>query len=101
MRIPIPLRSSPPAIGRTRALVVRAGLVTSVALLLSALSASQALSAQETGALRGRILDADSGMPLAQLEDHIGPIIALDWAPDGSTLISGGEDGTAIMWRLP
>lgn len=48
-----------------------------------------------------RIWNADTGDPLAQLHDHVGPIIALDWAPDGTALVSGSEDGTAIMWRLP
>jgi eukaryotic-like serine/threonine-protein kinase len=48
-----------------------------------------------------RIWNADSGDQLARLEDHVGPIISLDWAPDGTALVSGSEDGTAILWRLP
>jgi WD40 repeat protein len=48
-----------------------------------------------------RIWNAESGEPLVQLRDHVGAIIALDWAPDGTALVSSSEDGTAIMWRLP
>ncbi len=48
-----------------------------------------------------RVWDADSGSQLAQLGEHIGPVIGLAWSPDGATLVSSSEDGTAILWALP
>jgi len=35
-----------------------------------------------------------------QLKGHTGEIVALDFSPDGTHLISGSNDGTARIWDL-
>jgi hypothetical protein len=45
-----------------------------------------------------RIIAADCGT-LADLEGHGMPVAALDFAPDGKSVVSGGEDGRLILWR--
>lgn len=34
------------------------------------------------------------------LQGHAKPILALDWAPDGFTLATGGEDNSVRIWDL-
>jgi U4/U6 small nuclear ribonucleoprotein PRP4 len=34
------------------------------------------------------------------LSGHVRPILALDWAPDGFTLATGGEDNTVRVWDI-
>lgn len=39
------------------------------------------------------------GQP-AELTGHVAPVQAIAWAPDGSFLVSGGEDGDLRVWTL-
>ncbi len=38
--------------------------------------------------------------PRNTLLGHIGPVVALDYTPDGNRLVSGGADGTVRIWDL-
>jgi len=48
-----------------------------------------------------RLFDAAAGRQRATLEGHTGEVQALAFAPDGTRLATGGEDGVAILWSVP
>jgi RNA polymerase sigma factor (sigma-70 family) len=41
-----------------------------------------------------------TGRQLPTLSGHWAPIVSLDFAPDGKTLVSGSDDTTALVWDL-
>jgi WD40 repeat protein len=45
-----------------------------------------------------KIWDADSGLTLATLCGHAGPITRVRWAPDGRRLATAGLDATVKLW---
>lgn len=45
-----------------------------------------------------RLWDPESGNLLAALEGHEGPVLAIDFAPDGSGLLSASADRTIRIW---
>ncbi len=47
-----------------------------------------------------QILDMDSGMLLATLAGHKGPVRYVSFSPDGKGLASSSEDGGIILWRI-
>ena len=46
-----------------------------------------------------RVWEAGSGRLLHTLTGHTGPVLAVGWSPDGSRLVSGGDDGTVRVWE--
>jgi D-alanyl-D-alanine carboxypeptidase len=44
------------------------------------------------------IIDAMSGVPLAELTGHSGRIETIEWSPDGERMASGAIDYSAIIW---
>ncbi|MFC2026183.1 WD40 repeat domain-containing protein, partial [Chloroflexota bacterium] len=44
------------------------------------------------------IWDTTTGEPQFVLTGHEGPAYSVDWAPDGATILTAGEDGTARIW---
>ncbi len=46
------------------------------------------------------LLDSKTGETLAVLAGHSGPVRALDWAADGTRLLSTSNDGTARVWLI-
>jgi WD40 repeat protein len=44
------------------------------------------------------IIDAMSGVPLAELTGHSGWIETIEWSPDGERMASGAIDYSAIIW---
>jgi WD40 repeat protein len=47
-----------------------------------------------------RVYDWPRGKALKTFTGHAGPITALVVSPDGKTLASGSEDGTAVLWDV-
>ncbi|SEQ15530.1 WD40 repeat [Solimonas aquatica] len=47
------------------------------------------------------VVDTDSGASLYSLDAHLGGVNAFNFAPDGQHAVSGGNDGTLVIWRLP
>jgi WD40 repeat protein len=45
-----------------------------------------------------KIWDADSGLTLATLCAHAGPVTRVRWAPDGRRLATAGHDATVKLW---
>ena len=47
-----------------------------------------------------RLWDVDHGKELKKLEGHSGAVLCVEWAPDGSKLVSGGGygDWTVKLW---
>ena len=45
------------------------------------------------GTLTRRLLNMSSG--------HTGGVAAVGWSPDGSRLVSGGDDGRLVLWSPP
>jgi WD40 repeat protein len=45
------------------------------------------------------IWDLESQRPLVQLFGHTGGVITVDFSPDGSSILSGGEDRSIRIWR--
>lgn len=46
------------------------------------------------------IWDLANGRPLRRLEGHRSAINAMAFAPDGRSLVTGAEDGTALIWDV-
>lgn len=47
-----------------------------------------------------RILDVGLGRPLYTVKGHEGPATAVKFAPDGSVLASGGQDGRVLLFEI-
>jgi len=45
-----------------------------------------------------QVWDAGTGARLLTLTGHEGPVYSVDWSPDGATILTGGEDGSARIW---
>ena len=48
-----------------------------------------------------RVWEAGSGRLLHTLTGHTGGVRAVGWSPDGSRLVSGGDDGRLVLWSPP
>jgi WD40 repeat protein/serine/threonine protein kinase len=53
-----------------------------------------------TGGNSIAILDTHSGSRLAMLDGHTAPLLALEFSPDGNSLVSSSYDHTARIWDL-
>jgi hypothetical protein len=47
-----------------------------------------------------RLWDLDTGKELRKLIGHQGPVLAVAFSPDGSRLVSGSRDTTAVVWDV-
>jgi WD40 repeat protein/DNA-binding SARP family transcriptional activator len=45
-----------------------------------------------------KVWDLKTGSEVLALDGHEGPPGSVDWSPDGATLVSVGDDGTARIW---
>lgn len=50
---------------------------------------------------RVRVFDASSRSMLKQFKGHVGAVRATQFAPNKTTILSGGDDGTLRGWDLP
>ncbi len=46
------------------------------------------------------VIDADTGVVVLTLTGHARPVRSIQFSPDGHTLVTASEDGTARIWRL-
>ena len=44
--------------------------------------------------------DAPDG-PICRFRGHVGPVLSASVTPDGTTLVTGGEDGDVRVWQMP
>jgi WD40 repeat protein len=56
---------------------------------------------RDIGDERVHLWEIATGAERCQLNGHRYAVASLAFSPDGSTLISGGRDGTAIIWNVP
>jgi WD40 repeat protein len=47
-----------------------------------------------------RVWNAGTGELEARLSGHTGEVISVDWGRDSRRLVSGGSDGTALVWEV-
>ena len=47
-----------------------------------------------------RVWDSQTGVPLRTLTGHTEDVHSVAYSPDGTTLASGGDDGTILLWEL-
>ena len=50
---------------------------------------------------RARLWDGATGLPIKPSFVHRGPVNSLAFHPDGKTLLTGSDDGTARLWDVP
>jgi WD40 repeat protein len=48
-----------------------------------------------------RLWDVDTARPAGPILQHLGPVRAVAFGPEGRTLLTGSEDKTARLWELP
>ncbi|MFL7892345.1 MAG: WD40 repeat domain-containing protein, partial [Anaerolineales bacterium] len=56
-----------------------------------------------TGSLDGtlRLWEAPGGRLLMEAKEHFGQVQRLVFTPGGTSLVSGSQDGTILLWGIP
>jgi WD40 repeat protein len=48
-----------------------------------------------------QVWNAKTGSSIFTYSNHLSPINAVAWSPDGQYLASGGDDKIVHVWKLP
>ncbi|MEO2050104.1 MAG: protein kinase [Pirellulales bacterium] len=69
---------------------------------LTALATSESLQVSATGDKDGRLrfFNTTDGVQLAMTQAHVGNVNAIVFAEDGTTAVSGGDDGKIYVWNI-
>lgn len=65
-----------------------------------AMSSSGAVLASGDAGGRIELSDIATQKSIAVLDGHVGTVLHLMFSPDGSTLVSGSDDGTVLVWDM-
>jgi WD40 repeat protein len=90
------LSTSPPR-GKTE-LPVRYEQLLEEYVVCAAMAPSGSVCALGLGDGRVRMLDPSSGTTLGEVQAHPGGVLGLAVSPDGSTVVSGGQEDSARLW---
>ena len=52
-----------------------------------------------TASGRAGVFDARDGTPIVRLQGHVGPVASAAFDPTGTTIVTGGDDGTVRLYR--
>ncbi|MFD3539868.1 helix-turn-helix domain-containing protein [Streptomyces sp. NPDC058662] len=86
-------------VARSRALALQSAALAAGQPEGSLLLAAQAYRTSATAEARGALLSTQSQPFVARLVGHGGPVNAVAFAPDNSTLATAGSDGTVVLRR--